>query len=270
MSDYNNNVISVYAGKFAGQSPCAQITSRLRSPWGLYVKPDTHDLYVANDGAKNILVFHRGKTTPYNTYADPSIQDPVDVAVAPDNTIVATNLVQANLAQDGSLSTWIGGPNGGTFVGNFPLTDGGLGQFVTVRKDGTVYFDELPNQTNIGTLWFVSCPAGACGSQTQVKGVSFSGPGGLVFDSTDDLRVNEGMGQADTFELPWTHPRVFPLMGYPTDLAINEFEHHWFVADGLNNQAEEYAYPSGALIGIVPGNPGGGTFGIAVDPDRAR
>jgi hypothetical protein len=271
VSDYNNNVVQVFAGKFAGQAPCGQITSKLNSPWGLWVKPDTHDLYVANDGAKNILVFHRGATKPYNTYTDPSVQDPVDVVVANDGTVIATNFLEANLNEDGSISTWKGGPNGGTFIGNFAMTSGSKGQFVTIRNDGVVYFDRFDGQTSIGSLWFVSCPAGACGAQTQVKGVTLAGPGGLAFDSTGDLRAVEGStGLADSFELPFTHPRTFPLMGYPTGMAINEVEHHWFVADGINDQAEEFAYPSGALIGIVAANPGGATVGIAVDPERAR
>jgi len=270
LSDYNNNVISVFAGKFAGQAPCGMITSKLNSPWGLWVKPDTHDLYVANDGAKNILVFHRGETTPYNTYKDPSIQDPVDVVVADDGTVIASNFLKANLSEDGSLSTWIGGPNGGTFVGNFAMASGSKGQFITIRKDGTIYFDKFDGQTSAGSIWSVSCPAGACGAQTQLKHVTLYGPGGLAFDANDHLRANEGASElADMFKLPFTHATTFPLMGYPTGLALNTVEHHLFVADGINDQAEEYDYPSGALVGIVAGNPGGATVGIAVDPERA-
>lgn len=269
VSDYNNNVVDIFAGKFAGQAPCGVLTSKLNAPWGLWVKPDTHDLYVANDGAKNILVFHRGETAPYNTYKDPSIQDPVDVVVADDGTVIASNFLRAN-QEDGSLSTWIAGPNGGTFVGNFAMTSGSKGQFITIRKDGNIYFDKFDGQTSAGSLWFVSCPAGACGVQTQVKHVTLYGPGGLAFDANDQLRATEGSaGQADMFKLPFTHPKTFPLMGYPTGMALNTTEHHMFVADGLLNQAEEYLYPSGTLVGIVAGNSNGAAVGIAVDPERA-
>jgi hypothetical protein len=157
VSDYNNNVVDVFAGKLAGQAPCGVLTSKLNSPWGLWVKPDTHDLYVANDGGKNILVFHRGQTKPYNTFTDPSVQDPVDVVVADDGTVIASNFLEANQLEDGSISTWIGGPNGGTFVGNFAMESGSKGQFVTIRKDGVVFFDRFDGQTSIGSLWFVSC-----------------------------------------------------------------------------------------------------------------
>lgn len=271
VSDYNNNAISVYAGNFNGQAPCGVLTSHLGSPWGMSVDAATHDLYVANDLHHDIVVFHRGQTAPYDTYKDPTGQDPVDVVLTPDGTVIASNLVRENLQEDGSLSTWTAGPNGGTFVGNFAMPPGGVGEYLAVRSDGMVFFDKLEGGTDNGSLWSVSCPAGACGSMTEVIGATLSGPNGLAFDSGGDLRLDEsGAGLADTFELPRTRPKQFPVMGAPTGLAINEFEHHWFIADGVNNQAEEYLYPGGTLIGVVAGAPGGGTFGVAVDPDRRR
>lgn len=270
VSDYNNNVIDVYAGNFNGQAPCGALTSHVAAPWGMSVDAATHDLYVANDFGHDVIVFHRGETTPYDTYKDPTGQDPVDVALAPDGTVIASNLVRENLKEDGSLSTWTSGPNGGTFVGNFAMTGSGVGQFLAIAGDGTVYFDKFIGNSFEGNIYSVSCPGGACGAQTQLKG-SFGGPGGLSVDSGGDLRLVEGgAGLADTFELPRMHAKSFPVMGSPTGIAINEFEHHWFIADGLNDQAEEYLYPGGTLIGVVAGNPGGGTFGVAVDPDRRR
>jgi len=270
VSDYNNNVVDLFVGKFAGQAPCGRITSEINSPWGLYVEPRTHDLYVANDGGKNILVFHRGQTSPYNTYTDPTGQDPVDVTVARDGTVIASNLVRENLQENGSISTWVGGPNGGTFVGNFATANGGEGQFVTVQKDGTVFFDDLIGNTANGALFYLSCPGGACGPQTQVAGVSFTLPGGLESNDNDDLLANDGLGFADTFKLPNPNPKTFPVTGIPTGMAINKLDHHWFVADGLNNDAAEYLYPGGKLVGTIQGNPDGGTFGIAVDPGHTR
>ena len=181
VSDFNNSIINVYAGKFAGQGPCAQLTSQLLNPGGLYVDGATHDL---------------------------------------------------------------------------------------AQRNGAIYFTDLDKSTGRGALWHVSCPAGACGSQMQVGGVSFQFPGGMVFDSTGDLLVTEESGgTADTFELPNPVPATFQLQGYPMGMAISTSDHHWFVADSDNNDAAEYAYPSGTLIGTVPGNsPGGYMIGIAVDP----
>jgi hypothetical protein len=271
VSDFNNNVVDVFVGKFAGQAPCGQITSVLQSPWGIYVEPGTHDLYVANYGAHDVVVFHRGQTAPYNTYNDPSFQDPVDVAVAKDGTVIASNQVRPNFPTAGSLSTWIGGPNGGTFVGNFPMAPGSEGLYVTAQRNGTIYFDELTStQFNFGALWFVSCPAGACGPQTQVTGVSFNSAGGVASDDTEDVLAINGAGFAETFELPNPNPKSIPLTGVPVGMAINALDHHLFVTDAMNDYAAEYSYPKGKLIGTVPGNSGGGLFGIAVDPGHAR
>ena len=270
VADFNNNLVDVFAGKFAGQAPCGQITSVLKSPWGIFVEPRTHDLYVANYAAHDIVVFHRGQTSPYNTYTDPTFQDPVDVAVAKDGTVIASNQLRPNFPTVGSLSTWIGGPNGGTFVGNFKMSPGSEGLYVTVQRDGTVYFDDLVStQFNSDALWYVSCPAGACGTQTQVSGVSFSSAGGVASDDSEDVLAISG-GFAETFELPNPNPKSIPLTGLPVGMAINALDHHLFVTDAMNDVADEYSYPDGALIGTVPGNAGGGLFGIAVDPGHPR
>ncbi|HEY7980504.1 MAG TPA: hypothetical protein VID19_03400 [Candidatus Eremiobacteraceae bacterium] len=268
-SDDTNNVVNIYAGKFAGQAPCGQIAdSAFNFPFGLSVKTDTHDLYVANGG--DVLVFHRGQTSAYNTYVDPSNQAVNDVVVAKDGTIVALNYGQIGGPEAGSISTWIGGPNGGTFVGNFPLSNDIVGGFLTVQKNGTIYFNDLDN-SSVGLLWKVLCPAGACGAQTQVAGVSFAAPAGLASDDAEDLlAVDQGTMTADTFELPNPTPKTFALTGIVFGMALSRQDHHWFVADALNNVADEYAYPSGHLIGTVPGSAGGNLIGVAIDPGHAR
>ena len=263
VSDFTLDIINVYTGKFAGQAPCGQITSGLSYPRFLFVLPSTHDLYVANAVGRNILVFHRGQTAPYNVYTDPTGQYPWDVTVAKDGTVIASN-------DTGSISTWIGGPNGGTFVGNFPMTNSAGGLYVTVQKSGKVYFTDIDATTLQGLLWSMSCPAGACGPQTQVAGVSFQLPGDMGSDDTEDLLVNDSdAGKAETFELPNPVPSTFPVVGTPYGLAINPLDHHWFVTDPTNNNAAEYKYPGGRLIGTVPGNPSGQALGIAVDPGHA-
>jgi hypothetical protein len=239
------------------------------------VRTSTHDLYVANTGAHNVLVFHRGELRAYNTYTDPTLQIPGDVTVAGDGTIIASNIINVRNHEGGSLSTWIGGANGGTFVGNFRMINSKSGGFVTVQKNGTVYYNDVEN-TDTGALWSLSCPAGACGVQTQVAGVRFGYPGGMGSDASDDLLANDrGDATADTFELPNPVPSTFSLQHggrppEPAGMAINALDRHWFVADLNTNDALEYTYPGGRLIGKVPGNPDGAAIGIAVDPGHAR
>ena len=268
VSDNLFNVVNVYVGKFAGQAPCGQIASGLlNGPAGLYVQPKTHDLYVANEGGRNVLVFHRGQMAPFNTYTDPTVQLPNDVTVATDGTVIASNYSNLSQPVAGSISTWIGGPNGGTFVGNFPMRDSNLGAYITAKSNGTIFFDELDRLNLKGSLWHVACPAGACGFQIRIPHVILHFPGGVAIDSTGDLIVADSVAEtADTFELPNPVPSIFPMVGEPFALAINTKDHHVFVSDGLDGDAAEYSYPHGALIGTVKGALGGSPDGVAVDP----
>lgn len=262
-SDAVHWVITVYAGNFAGQPPCGQITTGVQQPSGLHVDFSTHDLYVANSGAGNILVFHRGQTSPYNTYTD-SGQYPIDVTLVKDGTVIASNLSSIGNAA-GSLSTWVEGPNGGTFVGNFLMTNSEQGGFIAVRKNGKVYYNDIDLTTHKGALWSLSCPAGACGIQTRVVGASFSDPAGMAIDSTDDLFVADTSGVGEIFELPKPKPKSFPLTGHPYGIAMSESGHHLFTGDWLGPRVEEYSYPSGRLIGTVKGAQHGWLRGVAVD-----
>jgi hypothetical protein len=265
-SDPFRNVVYVYSGKLAGQAPCAHMASELNQPWGLYVMSGTHDLYVAENG--NVRVYHRGQTTPYNTYTDPSRQIVSDVTAAPDGTVIAANFGQTFGTEQGSISTWIGGQHGGQFVGNFPMKNNGQGAFISVQKNGAVFFDDFDSSTDHGAIFSLSCPAGVCGAQTQLSGVSLGDPGGLGFDSTGDLLATDNLNaRADTFELPNPRPKSFPLEdAYPTGMAFDGVNQAWLVANWSDNEVDEYSYPSGTLIGTVPGKAGGGIVGVAIDP----
>jgi hypothetical protein len=273
VSDSNKNVINVYAGDFHGQAPCGKIGSGVHGPWGVRVDAASHDLFVANLGASNILAFHRGQTTPFNIYIDPTgQQQPIDVTVAADGTVIASNQAESVGTESGSISTWLPGPNGGTFVGNFPMTNDLQGGFLAVKNDGTIYFNDIDATSKRGALWSLKCPAGACGAQTRIAGIRFDNPGGMAFDSSGDLFVNDMHvrrdGTAKTFELPNPAPATFRLHAMPLGLAIDESDHQWFMADWLGDFAAEYAYPSGKLVGTVSGNQYGQTRGVAVDTGR--
>jgi hypothetical protein len=288
VSDSNDSVISVYKGEFTGQKPCGQITSGINSgvglaasvalshPWGLYVALATHDLYVANGNGHNVLVFHRGHTLPYNVYIDPTpnhVTYPFDVTVAKDGTVIASN--ESSGQEGGSLSTWIGGPSGGTFVGQFQMTNSNYGGWVTIDNSDTVYFNEFEGPPfGQVTLWSTSCPAGACGALTQVPIARYVlYPGGMEFDAAGNLLMSDIDGNtntwADTNHLDLTtappYPSSFLMIGEAYGMALNKRNDRWFSADFENNEAHEYVYPSGQLVGTVSGNQFGFPVGIAVD-----
>ena len=270
VSDYSNDVVYVYVGKFAGQAPCGQITSGLYRPAGLYVDTSTHDLYATSYVNGNILVFHRGQTTPYNLYTDPSGQLVRDIGLAKDGTVIASNVESFTALEKGSISTWLPGPNGGTFVGNFPMTNDQTGGNLALKRDGTVFYNDTASNGQ-PQLWKVSCPAGACGAERQVTGVSIVSYGGMVFDNTGDLLLSEsGNCSVDTFELPNTQPSKFGLSCYPSGIALDAIHNHFFDAvydtSTLSSYAQEYSYPSMTLIGSTAEVYKSDSLGIAVDP----
>jgi hypothetical protein len=267
VGDGNSGYITVFAGKFHSQTGCGLIVPNVFDVTGLYVDRKTHDLYVAKGEGGNVIVYHRGQATPYNTYVDPTVEQFVDdVTLLNDGTLVAINRFSYG-SELGSISSWKLGPNGGTFVGNFPITSGGLGSFITAAVNGNVYFDasELYNTD----LWMVACPSGACGTQTRVPGVL--GVEGLAFDSNGDLVADDAaigtsnVLTADTFELPNPLPTFFAIAN-PGGLGIafDETDRHLFVAQvGF---AGEYTYPGGQLVGeVTAGSFSGDLAGIAFD-----
>lgn len=281
VSDFYNNYINVYHAPFPARRPCAQIGYRsVGGPEGLYVDRATHDLYVANYygsglGGPNVSVFHRGSTDSYSAYNDPTSQNTQDVTVASDGTIIASNVSAFNGPEKGSISTWIGGPNGGTFVGNFPMTNSSSGGFITLKKNGIVYFNDVDATSGTGALWTVSCPAGQCGVQHQVAGVSLGIPGGMAFDNAGDLLAVSTEAQAQShahiFELPNPNPTTVFLFsgGTAEGVAFSPRDNRFFVTNliGIDNSfAYVFSYPSGNLIGMQDGNLNGGFTGIAIDP----
>jgi hypothetical protein len=267
LSDYSNNVINIYAGKFAGQAPCGQLGSVSR-PQGMFVKGSTHDLYVANTGGNDIVVFHRGQVNPYRTFTDPGVQNPDDVTVAADGTVIAANIFQPMGHEQGSISTW---HSDGTFVGNFSMPNSFEGLYVTVQKNGTLYYNDVDFTSGSGLLWTGSCPNGACGAFTST-GATTAYPGGLrSADHQDLLQIDQnapGGGALITYESFPTGTSCAIGAGDPDGMDLNRKQRHVFYADALNDVGGEMKYPSCAPIGTVPGNANGLPIGAAVDaPD---
>jgi hypothetical protein len=93
VSDRTNNVIDVFV---RGGPLRYTITNGLNKPAGLFVDAQ-HDLWVANPGANDVLVFPRGYADPTRILHDTN--QPNDVAVCGDGTaFVADSLNQSGVA----------------------------------------------------------------------------------------------------------------------------------------------------------------------------
>lgn len=93
VSDHTNNLVDVFD---RGGHLQYTITSGLNEPAGLFVDAQ-HNLWVANPGANDVLVFPRGSMAPARTLNDTN--QPNDVAVRDDGTaFVADSLNQGGVA----------------------------------------------------------------------------------------------------------------------------------------------------------------------------
>jgi DNA-binding beta-propeller fold protein YncE len=82
ISDSIENSVTAYSstGKIK-----LRILHNLKTPGGLLVDAH-HDLWVANGGDDNVLVFARGATKPKLTLSTPGLE-PIDVAICPNGTV---------------------------------------------------------------------------------------------------------------------------------------------------------------------------------------
>jgi len=267
ISDFNNSVINIYAGKFHGQAACGQLTSAngLLNPQGMFVD-EAHHMYVADTGNGNVLEFARGGTTAIATFVDTAngnSEFPVDVTIAKDKTVIATNIFAPNTGI-GSISTWLAN---GTFVGNFVNPNSAADYFITTDNANHIFWND-----NTLTLYTGSCPAGACGAFSSTGATGFNFPGGVREGPGQDVVLQDqsasGGGAQLTYESFPGGPAQQCTVA-PNDDAVafdlNEKKTHYFYADATANVGGEVHYPSCAAIGTVPGTSGGLPIGAAAD-----
>ncbi len=263
VSDVINSIVDIYKVPFASQAPCGELTgsSGLVNPFGMIVRH--HDLFVANASGFNVFAFHRGATMPYITYTDPTCggELPEDVAVSNDNYVFATNV--NSFGCNGSISIWH--KQSGILVGNIPNPAGAASYFLTIQKDGTLYYtDSTP------ALYRGSCAGGVCGAFTNTS-ATFAFPGGLRSADGEDVVLDDqsapGGGALLAYEPPdFSSPGVCTIHGSdPVGFDISRQQQRAFVADSGLNKVLEVSYPDCKLIGTVPGNAGGLLVGVAKD-----
>jgi hypothetical protein len=247
VSDASNGVVDIYTGNpniVNNQTACGQLVG-MAEPQGLTVHGG--NLYVANTigngSSGNVLAFHRGATSPFKTYTDTSCSGeyPADVTVSSDGTVIATDII-SNGCSGGQISTW--NKSTGALEGNFPAASGANAFFLTVQKNGTVYYDD-----NFIQLNSLSCPHGACGAITTVSSGTFAFPGGVQSADAedvvlDDQSANGGQSALDTFE-------SFPSFAFSCNMGssgdavsfgLNKSTKHAFYADAAGFTLTEISY----------------------------
>lgn len=268
-ADFALSVVNIYNSSL---QMCGQLTG-LTNPQGMTVAKNG-DLLVANTDAENTLRYHRGASTPFKTYTDPTGEFPTGVTVLKDRTVVVANIFNPNTGI-GSLSTFH--PNG-TYVGTFTAPNVSTDFFVTSLDgtSGTTIFTDGFDTSGFPAFWTGQCPGGACVNLSEV-GEAMAFPGGLVDTKSGDILASDQINNtADTFEMPNLTPVTFSWNpggdtdGIDNELVIGSPVSRVFGADAANNLVNCFKYKqsgtSPGTCGSVPGNSGGQMVGIAVDP----
>jgi hypothetical protein len=178
ISDFLANNVTVFDinGTLKGQ------IGGLSNPGGLFVD-HKRNLWVANNGANNVLEFARGATTPFNTLNDPG--GPIDVTMCPNGTVYVA----------GSNSTAIEVyPRGSTNpTRSLTYPDAEQTDALTCDAKGNVFATTVISFHG-GVVEF---PHGKQHGATQLP-ISLGGPGGIKPDNAGNLLVDDQTAQTIT------------------------------------------------------------------------
>jgi len=266
-AQYYSNDVQIYEQAGSNQSPVGALTSGVVNPQGLWVTPNG-DVWVANTGASNVLVFKKGQLNPYKTLNDPG-QYPVDVVVGTDGIAYVNNIIDT-AGGPGSVSVYAAGSVNPTST-------------LTVPNNSRVFFNGMSHNDH---LYVDYADTNLNGQMVKFKngtghahptGITFANngngafPGGVEFDQTNDLIAND---QIALFTGIWELPTATPNFtfntsdGDPLGLALRHDEQHIYITDALNGVIYEYTYQGASLVNTISNGLGSSSppFGVAADP----
>lgn len=263
-SSYDGGFINIYPLRGNNQQVIGQLTSGLVSPQGIVV--DRHQrLWVANTNAFNIVAFRRGQTEPFKTLSDPGYY-PVSVAVAPDGTVYAGNVVGVS-GPPGNIEVYAHGSTTPTLTltyGQLELVFG-LG----VDQSGDLFVSYLPTS---GPPALIEFPNGS--TTAQQMPTSDESDGDIIFDRSDDLVMEDGQGALGVWPAPWGGGPTRAVPAFGNEPTFDRAENRVWVALANPSTPEilGYDYTSGALVDTITNGftQTGIPYGVAIDPSAPR
>jgi hypothetical protein len=260
-ASYDGGYINIYKENGSNQSPIGQLTSGLTSPQGVVVDK-SHQLWVANTNAFNVVAFKRGATTPFATLSDPGYY-PIAVAVDSNGTVYAAN-AQGTSGQTGNVTYWKQGsssPSGTLTYSTFQLVLG-----IGVDASNNVYVTFIPKS---GPPEVAEFPAGS--QNGEVLSLSDTTISDITFDKSADLVMEDGSGGLGVWAPPYSGPpsRTLNIFGNEPTLNRTQSEVWIAYANFSHPMIEGYSYSDGTLLdtittGWVPQH--AVPYGVAVDP----
>lgn len=241
VSGYDCNCVQIYDQLGKSQQPIGQIAN-LSHPQGLFVD-GSEQLWVSNTGARDVLMFKRGKTKPSLLLFDPR-EYPVDVAVYTDGTVYVANTVTEGF-KAGDVVAYAAGSKYPTAKLTDPDFSRVIGVALDAKKDVFVSFIDTKNRGRVDEFVAGSTVATHLAIQANFTG-------GIALDSAGNVVLDDELAPAtDVFSPPnWQLMGSFGKTGTPLYLAFGQSEHYLYVADGAG-AVHQYAYPRGTLVNTI-------------------
>jgi len=265
-SSFGGNDVDYYLKDTGPNNPVAgSLSGDFNNPLGIGV--DSHgDLYVANSGAENVLVYAKGSTSPTNTLSDPD-KFPDDVAIGSDGTVYVSNGF-GPMGASGNVAVYSAGATSPTqylYSRDFLHVIG-----VALDKAGDLFVSCNATPGGGGTV--VEFPAASTkGKQTHI---SLGSAGGVGFDSAGHLlAIDQQTPSLNVYEVGKKKPLYqLTLPGTSAYFAFNKDSTVLYVADYGLGEVDVFHYKPNALKqidkitnGIEPSND---NLGIADTPPQ--
>jgi hypothetical protein len=242
VSDFINSDINVYDDSGTLQ---ATLTSGLANPQGL-ATDRMGNLYVANSGGRNILIWGAGFGGPPIAIADPD-GEPADVDVRDNGAFLGvTNIIGDN----GASVTFY---RNGNRVGN--VTDPGFEMvyFGAFDKGGSFYFDGINVSGEVFVAVIAHANTGGRTVQYLTTDNTLGFPGGVQVNNDGTISIGNQAGLAIyTYNPPSGGSLGAPIsttvLGGSVDPVTFAFKIHnrnLYTADVGTLSANEFAYPAG-------------------------
>ena len=235
----------------------------LINPQGIGINPTNGDVYVANTGASNVLVYAKGSATVSKTLNDAG-QYPVSVSVDRNGTVYVMNIFDTSFGP-GSISVYVGGSTTVTRM----ITDPNLSQGISVSVDEHHLLIACFNGNSGGEC--DEFPHAKGHGVPKITGMYFSG--GVSFDNSENVVVSDQTVAFNVWNTSFSMCATTSQGG--TDevmLGISKSGTELAGGDATNGTIDQFSYGScsggvGSMTHAYPAfTPSDTEIGAAIDP----